>query len=232
MRSSRLLWSSESFRVRLLVAFALSLFALSCRDIQPVSQIVSTKGYELVGTVTSANGIPLGGVDVLLFYNYDFYGSTPIDTQKVVVRDSSKIVDIAVYTAKLAFVRQLFLGYHSPGVLPPTSWDGRDDFGNLVPSGKYLIRYVVDTVIVKYSPVVIDGHVTATTDRNGSFTIGADNLPIGTIFDSYFINGSYDATYEIIPAVDILLHKSTLSTGYTGIALGSNQVTTIALTLQ
>ncbi len=218
--------------MRALAAAVLSLLALSCRDIQPVSQFVSTQGYRLDGIVTSANGIPLSGVEVRLYYNYDFYGSNPIDTQRVIVRDSTKIVDIAVYTPKLVFIRQLFLGYRSPGTVPRANWDGRDEFGAPVPSGKYFIRYVVDTTIVKYSTVVVDGHLTSTTDNNGSFEIGPDNLPVGTIFDAYFIDGSYDATYEVIPSVDVLLHKSTLTKGYTGIALGLNQVTTITLTLE
>jgi hypothetical protein len=182
--------------------------------------------------VTSANGIPLGGVDVRLYYAYEYFSSTPVDTQQVIVRDSTKIVDVAVVTPEHVLVRQLFLGLRSSGPLPRFSWDGKDNDSNAVPSGEYLVRYIIDTVIVKYSPLVVDGHVSATTDRNGFFSLGAERFPVDVLFDAYFLNGSYDATFRVLPTIDLSLQKAPLAKGYSNIVLAQNQVTTITLTLE
>jgi len=219
-------------RVGVSLLVAVTAFLFSCRDIQPVQPSSATSGFQLKGVVTTPDGLPLSGVEIRLYYNYDFVRDTPIDTQQVIVRDSSKIVDVAVYTPTYQLVQELFLGYRSTGPVPRYSWNGLDYTGALVPSGKYLLRYVVDTVVVKYSILIVEGHPTALTDTNGRFTITSDRLPVDEVFDHYLSNNTYEGTYIVLPSIDIILRKSPLSKTYTDIALERNRVVSVAFTLE
>ena len=203
----------------------------SCRDIQPFQTVIPVQGFQLNGTVTSTNGIPLDSVRVRLYYIVDVVGYDPVDTQRVIVTDSTRIVDVSVYTPKLVFVRQLFFNYLHTGPVPRFLWDERDQHGASVPSGEYWIRYAIDTVIVKYSVIVIGGHITAITDALGHFTITADHLPIGTVFDAYTTENVYDATFRVRPEVDLILIKSGIQTEYPSVQLNKDQITTAGFTL-
>jgi hypothetical protein len=212
--------------VRPFIAGCCIFVGLSCREIQPFGgSVTPIRGYQLDGEVTTSTGVPVEGVDVRLYFNYQYVSDTPVDTQTVYVRDPSRPVDIAVYTRDFLFVKQLYLGYKPAGPLPRWTWDGFDAAGKPVPGGKYFIRYVVDTVIVKYSPVIVDGHVTATSATGGMFSIGSSNLPIGDSFDLFDQYNTYAGTYEVVPAIDISLRKGNASASYTGIQLNTNQIT-------
>ena len=199
-------------RCTVLVLFCV--FGLSCRDVQPVEQAATIEGYQLHGTVTAANGAPLDSVEVRLYYIYNVVQQTPIDTQLVVVTDSTKILDISVYTLTYRFIRELYFGYRRTGVIPRFRWDGRDTEGVPVPSGKYFIRYLIDTVVVKYSPVVVDGNPTAFTDASGHFTIRNDSFPIRELFDLYNAENLYIGTYEVLPVIDLEFRKLNLRRTY------------------
>jgi len=211
--------------VRLFIAGCCIFVSFSCREFQPFERAQPISGFQLDGEVTTVTGVPVEGVDVRLYYNYQYVSDTPVDTQTVYVSDASTPVDIAVYKRDFVFVRQLFLGYRSVGPLPRWTWDGFDAAGNSVPGGKYFIRYVVDTVIVKYSPVVVDGHVTAVSTTRGSFTIAPSNIPVGDSFDLFDQTNHYAGTYEILPVIDITLRKGTARASYSGISLRVNQIT-------
>ena len=129
------------------------------RDILPLESSSTIAGYQVKGIVTGQDGLPINAVNVRVYYYYGLLQNTPIDTLPVLVTDSTKIVDIAVYTSSYHLVREIFLGYRSPGRVPHYQWDGRDDNNKPVPNGKYLVRYVVDTAIVKFSTIIIDGHI-------------------------------------------------------------------------
>lgn len=215
------------------IAFLLlACVSLHCRDIHPFEPPSSIAGYFLEGTVTSSNGVPISDVDVKLYYTYKRVGSTPIDTQRVYVTSPTHIVDVAVYTADYKFVRQLFLDYRSPGVVPVYRWDGFDENGVSVRSGKYLIRYVVDTAIVKYSPVIIDGHITTRTDIFGQFTFDTNDLPIGDRFDIYESFSVFYGVYEVEPEIEIGLRKLTVSKRFTSIAVTKDKRTTRTFILE
>ena len=218
--------------MRFLPVVAACLWFISCREIQPFQPVSAIQGYRLDGIVTSANGIPLAGVQLILYYNYDYYSTTPVDTQKVIVGPATRVVDVAIYTPSHILVRQLFYGYHAPGPLLPISWDGKDAKGVSVPSGEYLMRFALDNVVIKYTTLIIDGDVTAVTDSTGRFSIGQDNLPVGAIFDNYFSNNTYDATYIVLSTIDMVVLKPPLEKTYSGIQLSTDQLTTIALTLE
>ncbi|TLY33310.1 MAG: hypothetical protein E6K56_01170 [Ignavibacteria bacterium] len=217
--------------MRQAVLIGLCALLFSCRDIQPFQTTSSIQGYQLDGTVTSPNGIPLDSVVVRLFYNYDVVSDTPIDTQKVIVTDPNKIVDVAVYTPDYAFVRQLFLNYLPRGSVPHFLWDGRDLHGAIAPSGEYLVRYAIDSVIFKYSIVVVGGNVSATTDPLGHFVLTGDRLPVGTVFDSYTPDNVYDRTLQVRSDLELILVRLNLRADYPSVQLKKDQRTTAGFTL-
>jgi hypothetical protein len=208
------------------------LLFFSCREVLPVQVSQPIQGYRLEGTVTSLNGVTLSDVHVRLFYNYDYVGSQPVDTQVVRITNQNDIVDVAVYTPAGQLIRQLDLSTHAPGPLARFWWDGKDGFGADVPSGKYLIRYTVAGVIVKNTTVVVDGRFSAMTDSAGHFTLGPDRLPVGAVFDGFFSDRTYDATYAVNAMIDLIIQKASLQKLYSRIPLKENSITTIALSLE
>lgn len=216
---------------RFLVVVAVSGCAFACRDIQPFQPLKLVNGYELHGIVLTAGGLPVNNVDVWLYYNYDLVSTTPIDTQRMIVTNTSTLVDVAVYTASLNRVRELYLGTLPVGPVPHILWDGRNDTGAFMPCGRYLIRYALDAVVVKYSTEILEGTRTATTDSSGRFTISNDRFPIGEIFDGYLQNNTYDATYRVRTDVDIILRKLGFQSVYNQTMLKDKQ-TNVVFTLE
>ena len=71
--------------MRYVLVGMLSVAALKCREIQPLTPVVTVHGYQINGTVSTPNGVPLAGVEVILYYNYVFADPSPADTQAVVL---------------------------------------------------------------------------------------------------------------------------------------------------
>ena len=211
---------------------AVGILSFSCRDIQPLESSSTIAGYQVKGIVTGQDGLPIDAVNVRVYYYYDLLRNTPIDTLPVLVTDSTKIVDIAVYTSSFHLVREIFLGYRSPGRVPHYQWDGRDDNNKPVPNGKYFVRYVIDTTIVKFSTIIIDGHISATSDSSGHFTLTSDRLPVGEVFDHYLSNNTYEGTYRVLPEIDLVVEKALLIKSYAGIHLESGTIISVALKLE
>jgi hypothetical protein len=216
--------------VRYVLCGILSLSALRCREIQPFGNPTPVQGYQINGTVSSSGGVPIDGVDVILDY-YAEPETVPVDTQHVVLADSTLFVDISVYTPQNVFLRRLFGGFRLPGVVPRAQWDGLDVDGRRVPSGKYFIRYTVGSEIVKQVPTIIYFHSTAMTDPGGHFTITNDHLPIGELFDIYDTTGAYVETIRIVPDVILDFKKLSLDKTY-DLLLTKNQITTGNFILQ
>lgn len=204
----------------------------SCREIQPLSTILSLTGYELKGRVTNQNGLPIDGVEVFVYYNTEIAGTTPMDTVQVIVTDSTQIVDVAVYTSNYDFVKQLYLGSLSPGNVPRFVWNGSDENQSPVPSGKYFVRYTVNNAIIKFSTIIIEGHRTAATDALGRFKITADHLPIDELFDAHYPNGAYYATKRVLPYVDLGFQKQGLYGFALAIQLTKDRITNGVFTIQ
>lgn len=180
----------------------LCLIIISCRELEPLTGSQVIDGYQIDGRVTTVNGVPIDSVEVKLYYYYTYFSSTPIDTIPVVVTDSLKVVDISVVDRKFRFIRTIFFGlWGRTGIIPRIYWNGRDLNNQPVLSGLYYIQYIVDTVLVKSSPVIVDGHVTAITDNRGRFSIVNYNLPIGSVFDVYNDDDSFYGVMKVLPKV-------------------------------
>ena len=207
-----------------------SLVFLRCRDVQPFGSPTPVQGYQINGTVSNTSGVPIDSVDVIL----DYYGqpqAVPFDTQRVVLTDSTLFVDISVYTPQNVYLRRLFGGFRSVGILPRLHWDGLDDAGKPVPSGKYIVRYTLGSEIAKQIPTLIFLRSTAMTDGGGHFTITNDHLPIGDLFDFYDNTGAYVETIQIVSNVILDFKKLTLDKTY-DVRLKKNHITTENFILQ
>lgn len=200
------------------------LLAIACREIVTVPPGIPVEGYELRGTVTSQNGIPLDSVTVRLLYSFRYLGSNRIDSTDIIIRDSTRIVFVAAFTPEGVYIHELFFGFRSPGILPRFLWNGLDDHLQPVPSGKYVIRYSYDTLVVKEVPVVISGHESATTNASGVFTLQGNSFPIGEAFDIYDDDGSFLGVYQITNEVEVVLVRgSTVSRYY--VTMNPNSIT-------
>jgi hypothetical protein len=217
--------------VRFGVIGLLCMITLSCREIQPSDVPYTVQGYQINGTVLNANSIPLEGVDVILYYNFALAQTTPLDAQQVIVTDSTRTVFVGVFVEPNMCIRELFFRHRSPGPVPHFYWDERDDSGHEVPSGKYLIRYVYDTMIVKDVPWIANGHCTATTNSFGRFTITNEHFPIGELFDIYSNADQYMETDKVLSVIYLELYKSDLHARYT-VTLNQNAITKRTFTLQ
>lgn len=218
-------------RLRLLLLFCV-FAALSCREIQPVApEAPGISGYLLQGTVTSANGVPIDSVDVLLWYNFEPAAVGTIDTARPVVTDPTKIVDVSVLTPQGDLVRQLYLSYRPAGPVPRMTWDYTDDQGADVQSGEYIVRTAFDTVVVLDERRIAQGLPTALTDAAGRFSIGMERLPIGKNFDIFSVQNTYIGTYRVLPKIDMEFRKAGLSGG-ASVTLNLNRLTTAAFTIR
>jgi len=192
------------------LVFISLVFLLSCREILPVEPEEITDGYLIKGTITNQSGTPLENVDVKLFYETNWFSNAPSDTNTAVVTDTGKIVAVEVVTLKNIVVKKLFYGKRPLGPIPTYLWDGYNDNGGLVAAGYYLIRYKLDTVVLKESPVVIDGTLIARTDYDGRFMIANESLPVGKIFDEYDDQDKYIRTLSIAQTVILELYYGTV----------------------
>lgn len=189
------------------------LLITSCREIILVDEVEKISGYQINGSVTNQSGTPLANVNVRLYYDEKRISYSPADTVIAVVTDTNRIATVQVFSVSDILVRTLFSGKMRLGVVPRYSWDGRNDKGIEVASGYYLIRYKFDTVVVKESPVVIDGKLTAQTDSSGRFVIRNENLPVGKTYDKY-IQNTFQGEYLIGSSVILeLISGSSVKTG-------------------
>jgi hypothetical protein len=218
--------------VRLFAAGICCFLLLSCREIRQFQPIDIISGYELQGEVTSKNGIPLDSVSVRLYYTYDYLGPQQLDTIPVIITDSTKIVFVAVYSKAGAYVQTLYFNFHSPGILPTYLWDGRGEGGEPVPSGEYVIVYSYGSTVVKQVPVIADGNVTATTDRNGNFTLPNSCFPVGGVFGMYADNGEYVGAFRVLQDVEIVLRRGEVVSAPFDVTMTKDLITRRVFTFQ
>lgn len=200
-----------------------------CREILPVEQEENITGYQINGSVTNQSGTPITNVNVLLFYDEQKISNTQTDTTVAFVTDTNQVVTIQVFSIKNILVRTLFTNKMRIGPVPRFSWDGLNDKGVEVSSGFYLVRYKIDTAVVKESPVVIDGNISARTDSNGRFVIPNEYLPVNKTYDKY-LQDTFQGAFLISSSVVLELVSGTLvKTGR--VYLKKDKVTKVSVTM-
>jgi len=196
-----------------LAVFIFLLLTTSCREIIYVDEVEKISGYQINGSVTNQSGTPLPNVNVLLYYDEEKISNSPVDTAVAVVTDTNQIITVQVFSVGNILVRTLFSDKMRIGPVPRFSWDGLNDKGAEVASGFYLIRYKIDTMLVKESPLVIEGKLSARTDSDGRFVIPNENLPVGKTYDKYFQN-TFQGVYLIGSSVVLeLVSGNSVKTG-------------------
>ena len=196
----------------------------SCREIVPFEQRIERfEGYQLQGTVTTQNGIPLDSVFVRLFYSYALVQSKPLDTVVVNITDPTKIVEVNVYDNDGRYVHQMYFGYRPAGRLSQFFWNQRDDTGRAMPCGRYWIRTWYNDAIRKIVPYILEGSRTTLTNHDGRFSIGKKNLPVDALFD-YYPDTSYAGSYRVLARVRLVFERGERQTGFS-VDLEPNAIT-------
>jgi hypothetical protein len=169
-------------------------------------------GYQIEGYVTDHLGVPLKGVRVGLWYDYEFVDTLQPPSTTFLVDDPSKNVEVRVLDRGQKLIAILIEGRTPLGPLNVV-WDKKDAFGRLVPSGVYTVEFNLNGVHKASYTVIVDGAVTAVTDSLGYYSIPDVNLPIGfypvplySSDDSQFI-GNYSITPSITLELYLDIHR-------------------------
>jgi hypothetical protein len=203
-----------------------------CREFVPYAPQTAVSGYAIQGKIVIPDGIPVNGASVVIQFNYDLVSLVPTDTVSVFVGDPPLVLYVRVFTPSGRVVRTMLAARPAPGYYYYIPWDERGDDSAFVPPGLYFIKYIYNNDTVKSVPYLVDNRLAATTDVNGDFFLGAQSLPVGTVFDVHLYNDStYIGTYAVDPAVDLVLSDANLQQVYEADLL-SNQIFQALFVLQ
>ncbi len=212
--------------------FCVSFLAFSCRELTPLDYSVPVTGYQFNGTVMTVNGIPMDSVALILYYYYDYVADFPSDTVQVIVRDTAQVLEVAVCGRDSGFLETIYRGHPARvGPVARYSWDGTGPGGVQAPSGLYFLRYSLDSAVIKYSPVLLDGNASATTDMRGDFILTDYMLPVGATFDAYSSDGKFYGRMAVLPEIGLGFTKESLTAEYSSIGLDKDKITHGAFTL-
>ena len=169
-------------------------------------------GYQIEGYVTDRLGVPLKGVRVALWYDYELVDTVRVQSPSFFVDDSTKIARVQVLNRSQRVIAILFEGRSLVDLVKP-EWDKRDASGNLVPSGVYTVDFSLNGVSRASYAVVVDRAVTAVTDSLGHYLIPDENLPVGfypvprySSLDSQFY-GNYRITPFVVLELYLDIHR-------------------------
>jgi hypothetical protein len=197
----------KSLLTRLGVALTLSGVAGCERDLPfmaPPDQPIS--GYRLEGYVTDRLGIPIKGLPIGLYYDYNYIDGNP-PNRDLIIDDSTKISLVRVLDVNKRVIRVLFRGRTRLGLMD-VGWDQKDSLGRSVPSGIYMIDFTLAGVPRNSYTVVVDGAVTAVTDSLGHYSIPNDYLPVGFYPAPLYSNDNttFLGNFSITPYVVLEFH--------------------------
>jgi len=180
-------------------------------------------GYRLEGYVTDRLGVPLRGVRVGLWYDYEFLDNVVPPVTRFVVDDTTKLVNVQVLDRNRRVRAVLYEGRAPLGELD-VKWDQRDNLKVTAPSGVYTVEFSVNGVVKASYSVVVDGAVTATTDSLGHYVIPDENLPVGYLpVPRYGSQSRFVGNYRITATVALELYLD-IRRGTT-LSVTKNQIT-------
>lgn len=175
-----------------------------CEREIPVLSNGDASGYRIEGIITDGQGRAIVGVQVKLYYQFEYVDSKPAASKEYFVSEQNQVVTVRVFDLNDNPRRTISTSLYQPGPII-VQWDKRDDQGRLVPSGVYYVRYIVRGE-TKYSyPVTVTGAITAVTDGSGHYAIPSENLPVGFYPVPLYSSDStiYYGNYQIVPYVGI-----------------------------
>jgi hypothetical protein len=135
-------------------------------------------GYRLEGYVTDKLGIPIRGLQIALWYDFEYVDSNNPPVRQFNVDDSTKIARVAVFDTNHRLYRVLFQGKAPFGVLDYL-WDLKDSTGVPAPTGIYKVDFSMNGATRSSFTQVVNGTVTVVTDSLGHYLIPNELLPVG-----------------------------------------------------
>jgi hypothetical protein len=182
----------------------LSGLLFGCRD-NPDYEEPSAVPDRIAGTTRDRFRNPIPGVKVRVYFDYVLQSYDPEPQRTITLFSDSSRVDVIVNDQAGLHVRTLFSGICPRGDFS-VIWNGTDSSGSRMPSGVYVVRYVVqDTLSLEYLTLV-DGGVVTRTDSIGSFRIDTVTLPFNfATVPIYSANGEhFSGNYRITRLIGIL----------------------------
>lgn len=171
-----------------------------------------TVGYQIEGFVIDHLGVPLKGVRVAVWYDYEFVDTLQPPSSTFFVNDSTKNILVRVLDRTNKVRATLLEGRFRVGPVN-VNWDKRDALGKPVPSGVYTVDFSVNGVSRSSYTIVVDGAITAVTDSVGHYAIPDENLPVGyypvplySPYDSRFI-GNHSIASSISLELYLDIHR-------------------------
>jgi hypothetical protein len=163
---------------------------------QPIS------GYQIEGYVTDKLGIPIKGLQIALWYDFDYIDSNTPPSRQFLVDDTTKIARVVLLDSQNRLRRVLYQGRAKLGYLD-FEFDLRDSDGVLLPTGIYTVSFSIDGITKGSYTQVINGAVTTVTDSLGHYVISNEFLPVGFYpAPIYAGNGvTFIGNYQISPYV-------------------------------
>jgi hypothetical protein len=157
----------------------IALTSLSCeREFALPETSVEVDGYEIHGRITDRFGNPVRDVPIRLYYQMVLVDQNPPPSTEFQVTSASQNIRVVVLDRKQRQRFVLYDGVHPVGEMNVV-WNGKDANGADMPSGVYMVHYLVDGQSRKSYPVTVNGTVTARTDSTGFFRIADEHLPVG-----------------------------------------------------
>lgn len=216
--------------IRILFFIFSSLALINCREIILFENEENITGYQINGMVSTASGSPIESVKVYLSYENIKISSTPLDTFDLYISDPNINVVVNVHNISDEFIVNIFSGKLPVGPVQRFKWNGELDSVNYAPSGYYKIRVYFNNQIVKEYPIIVEGNLTAISNKKGEFFIYNKNLPVGKLFDKYDHLNRYLGTFKILESVLLELeYRSFIKRGY--VNLTYNKITKVNVTL-
>ena len=186
-------------------------------------------GYRIEGKLIDDFQRPLTGVEVFLYYDLALL-SGDSTSRAYIPTVQSEVVTVDVKDTTGQVIRLVFSGPAPQDSAVYFFWDGRNDSGDVVRSGIYLISYTVASVVKKSYRMIVDGNLNCVTDTGGRFVIPGTDLPVDDIAPYYDSSDSFVGQFQITSDVFLRFITPTFDRSFR-VSLVKNKITKISVVL-